>query len=328
MTQSTNLNSKTQIITEFKKIIDQRQKLDSKVATKEQEAEKEKGKQVLEKAATYTTDSIVKGLANLQLEFGNIILELSDQLKTESFKLDELKQAIEVENQKLTALQQVRVVADALYLLTQEHREKLNLLEQNAARSLEALELDKKGKQKVWEKEQQAFETQVQAETERTTASRQKEEEDYNYEQERLRQVEQDEYEEKQRNLERELLQVGQEKEKNWTEREEILNKNQAEFEDNQTKAAGFEEELKQAEKKAKENAIQDATREAKVKADLLAKERESSQQGYDLQVTALEQTIQRQDEQIADLSAQLQATMTQAQELALRAFSSSSNSN
>ncbi|MGB3405764.1 MAG: hypothetical protein WBA77_23995 [Microcoleaceae cyanobacterium] len=326
MTIYTVPSTKNQIISEFKKLLEQRNQLDSKVATKEEEAEQGKGKKLLEKATNYTIDSIVKGLADLQLDFGTVVLENSDKLKIELLKLDELKQAIEVENQQLEALKKVRIVADALYLLTQEHREKLTLLEQNSTRFQEELEKEKKSHQKVWEQEQQAFETQTQAEQQKITATRQQEEEDYNYEQQRLRQIEQDEYEEKRRNLERELQQMNQEKVKDWTEREGILEKNKAEFEKNKKSSAGSEEELKQAEKQARETAIQEATREAKVKADLVTKEWEATQQGYELQVSSLEETIQRQNEQITDLSTQLQATMAQAQELALRAFSSSSN--
>jgi len=57
--------------------------IESKVATKEQEAEQEKGKQILETAATYTVDSIVKWLADLQLYFGYIITELTEKLRIE-----------------------------------------------------------------------------------------------------------------------------------------------------------------------------------------------------------------------------------------------------
>jgi hypothetical protein len=327
MTSSTRPNTKIQIVSEFKKLLEQRNQLDSKVATKEQEAEKEKGKQILEKAAHYTADTIVKGLADLQLEFGTLVFESSDKLKTELLKLDEIKQAIEVQNQQLEALKKVRIVADALYLLNQEHREKMNLLEQNINQCQEELEKEKKTLQKVWEKEQQEFEVTTEVEQEKITATRQQEEEEYNYEQQRIRQIEQDEYEEKQRNLERELQQINQEKTKDWTERESILEKTKAEFEENKKKAAGFDELLKEADKKAREEAIQEASREAKVKADLVAKEWEATQQAYELQVASLEETIQRQNEQITNLSTQLQATMAQAQELALRAFSTSSNS-
>lgn len=54
-----------------------------------------------------------------------------------------------------------------------------------------------------------------------------------------------------------------------------------------------------------------------------MEKEWEGSKQGYELKVQSLQQTIGRQTEQIAEISAQLQATMKQAQDLAMKAFAS-----
>ncbi|MEB3882097.1 hypothetical protein [Lyngbya sp. CCY1209] len=326
MTQLAMPETKSQIISTFQQILRDRQNVASKVATKEEESEREKRKQVLEQAATYTVDSIVKGLADLQLDFSGIVAELSQKLEAESEKLEKIRRGIAIASQQSQELQKIRVVADVLHILTQEHREKLNLLEQNSGRRQETLEKDIASRRKDWEKEQQEFELLVQEENENTAKIRREEEEDYNYHLQRSRQIEMDEYEEEKRSLEREIRDLTQEKEKDWQDRENVLDAEQAQFERDRQRVAGFEEELKQAFNKAKEDAIQEATREAKVKADLFAKEWESTKQGYELQVESLEQTIQRQNEQIADLSAQLQGTLKQAQELAMRAFSSSSN--
>ncbi|MEZ2304292.1 MAG: hypothetical protein ACBR13_21225 [Microcoleus sp.] len=325
MTLGTAKESKAKIQQKFQQIIAERKKIESKVETKEQSAEKAKNQQLLEVASTYTIDSIVKGLADLQLDFGNIISGLSEKLNTESSKLDELKRAIEIETAQLQQLQQIRVVADALYILTQEHQEKITALEQSAALQHEVIEKDRLQKRKIWEKEQQEFDVAVAEQTALILKERQQETADYRYELERTRKIETDEYEEKKRKLERELQQYTREKEKNWVEREQVLSDNQAEFEKNQTKAAGFEEELKQAYIKAKEEAIQEVSREAKVKADLVDKEWEGTKQGYELKVQSLQQTIGRQTEQIAEISAQLQATMKQAQDLAMKAFATKS---
>jgi hypothetical protein len=311
MTLATAKDSKTKILQNFQQILADKKKIESKVETKEQSAEKAKSKQLLEVASTYTIDSIVKGLADLQLDFGSITSGLSEKLKAESSKLDELKRAIEIEAEQLQELQQVRVVADALHILTQEHREKLTLLEQNSANQRETLEKDTTQKRKIWEKEQQEFDAAFQEQTALTTKQRQQEAADYQYELQRGRKIE------------RQLQESTREKNKNWAEREKALSDNQAEFEENQRKAAGFEEELKQAYTKAKEEAIQEVSREAKVKADLADKEWEGSKQGYELKVQSLQQTIARQTEQIAEISAQLQATMKQAQDLAMKAFAS-----
>ncbi|MDY6807007.1 MAG: hypothetical protein SXA11_24795 [Cyanobacteriota bacterium] len=326
MAPNNQQNSKAQIFQSFQQILTEKKKIESKVATKEEEAEKEKNKQILEKAANYTVDSIVKGLADLQLDFGGIINQLSEKLNAESLKLEELQKAIEIERQHLQELQKIRIVADSLHILTLEHEEKLSALEQNSALRLEALEKDMATKRKLWEKEQQEYQAAVEEQNQILMRERQEEVSDYQYEIERERKIEMDEYEETRRKLERELQESNREKDKNWQERENYLAANQAEFEENSQKAAGFEEELKQAYTKAKEDAIKSAEREAKVKTDLVAKEWESTKRGYELQVQSLEETVQRQTEQVADISAQLQEVMRQAQELAMRAFASSNN--
>jgi hypothetical protein len=323
MTFTAPKDSKTKILQSFQQILAERKKMASKVETKEEEAEKAKNKELLEVASTYTIDTIVKGLADLQLDFGTIINGLSDKLNTESSKLDELRKAIAIETEHRQELQQIRIVADALHILTQEHQEKLHTLEENATQQREIIAKDTLEKRKAWQKEQADFETALQEENTLITNTRQKEEADYQYTLERQRKIEVDNYEEAKRKLERELQESTREKEKNWVDREKILTDHQAEFAENQKKAETFEEELKQAYTKAKEEAIQEVTREAKVKADLFEKEWESSKQGYELRVQSLEQTIEKQSQHIAEISAQLQATMKQAQDLAMKAFSS-----
>ncbi|MDK3155717.1 hypothetical protein QPK87_03865 [Kamptonema cortianum] len=318
-------DSKAKILQSFERILEERQKIDSKIATKEQEAEKDKNQEILDKAANYTVDVIVKGLADLQLDFGSIVNELTEKISTETLKLEELKRAKEIETQRLQQLQKVRVVADALYILTQEHQEKLNALRQNAATQQENLEKERVEMRKVWLKEQEEFILSQQEYTEQTQRDRQRLEEEYNYEIERLRKVEADDYTERKRILERTLQLTTQEKEKQWQEREKFLSDNAALFEENRQKVEGFEEASKKAYVQAKEEAIQDINREAKVQAELREKEWQGTKQGYELKIQSLEQTIQRQTEQIGDLSTQLQAAMKQSQELAMRAFSSNS---
>jgi DNA repair exonuclease SbcCD ATPase subunit len=320
-------DSKDQISKAFQQILTERKRIDSRIATKEEEAEKEKNKQILEVASTYTVDSIIKGLADLQLEFGTIVNGLSEKLTKEAGKLDELNRAISVETQHLQELQQVRIVADALHLLTQEHQENLKTLEQNSANQRETIEKDMAEKRKLWEKEQQDFENNVRERNELLVKERQLKEADYQYELERKRKVETDEYEELKRSQERELLEANREKDKQWTERERILTERQPLLEEYQQKVDKFPTELDEAVKKAREEAIKEIHQDAKVKAELVKKEWESTKQGYEFKIQSLEQTIQKQIEQIEHLSTQLQETMKQAQSLAMKAFESSSAS-
>jgi hypothetical protein len=316
--------SKEQIMAAFTKLLSEQKKGESRVATKEEEVEKEKNKQLLEQAANYTVDNIVNSMASLQLDFGRILNELSQKLVTESSKLEELKKAIAVKKEQLEQVRKVRLVADALHLLRQEHQEQLRILEEKIASQQEAIEKEMAQTRKAWEREQQEFDSRVAEEIKLTAKQREQEAADYQYQTERDRKIEIDEYEEAKRQQERELLEANQEKGKAWSEREKFLTDKEAEFKANQKKIEGFEETIKQETNKARGEAIKEAEREAKVKVDLFEKEWELAKQGYDLKIQSLEATIQKQTEQITELTTRLQEVTTQAQNLAMRAFQGS----
>ena len=320
MNQFAVKNSKDRLLA-FQRILVERKDLALKIATKQEEADKEKNKQILQTASSYTVDSIVKGLAELQLEFGGIVSGLSEKLSQETSKLDELKRAIEVETQNLQELQQIRVVADTLYILNQEHQEKLKIIEQSATSQQENLEKEITQTRKIWQQEQAEFETKLQEQSELLVKERQRESEEYQYRLEQTQKMNADTYQLKKRTLEREIQEATQAKEKDWTEREKVLTEQQSLLGEYQKQIAAFPAELDEAIKKAREEAIKDVSQDAKVKADLFEKEWQSAKQSYELQVQSLEQVIAKQLEQIESLSTQMQAAQQQAQDLALRAF-------
>ncbi|KYC39694.1 hypothetical protein WA1_30650 [Scytonema hofmannii PCC 7110] len=321
MTIAASKDSKQQLVQTFQQILTDRKKLESKIATKQEEAEKVKNTQILEAVSTYTVDNIVKGLADLQLEFGSIVNSLSEKLAKETSKLDELNQAIEIESKSLQELQHIRVVADTLDILTKEHQEKLKILEQDVANKRESLEKEVANGRKDWQKEQAEYEEALKAYNDLLTKERTLEEEEYQYKLENSRKINDNSYEAKKRTLERDIQETTEEKEKNWAEREKIITKNKPLFDEYQKKVATFPNELEEAIKKAREEAIKDTSQKAKIEADLLEKEWGSSKQNYELKIQSLEEAIKKQLEQIETISTQLQTALKQAQDLAMRAF-------
>lgn len=317
-------DSKQQLIQAFQQILNDRKKLESKIATKQEEADKAKNQEILVVASTYTVDSIVKGLADLQLEFGSVVNALAEKLAQENSKLDELNRAIEIQTQTLQELQKIRIVADTLDILNQEHQEKLRTLEQDTASKREILEKEIANKRKEWQKERLDITESRQQFSDLLVKARQQEQEEYEYKLETTRKLNTDAYESKKRNLERDIQEKSQQKEKDWTERERILLENQTLFTEYQQKVATFPNELEEAVKKAREEAIKETSQKAKIEADLFEKEWEATKQSYELKIKSLEETIQKQVEQIESISTQLQSTLKQAQDLAMRAFDSS----
>jgi hypothetical protein len=316
-------DSKTEILAELNRILD-RDRPSSKVATKEEEAQLAKNKEIVARAANYTVDTIVKGMADLQLEFGSIVSELSEKLTAEVEKLTEAKQAIEIETQHRTELQKIRVVADALYIITQEHQQSLKAIEQQLTSEQEELVKEQTQVRKNWAQTAKEYAEQ-QAELATITAKeRQKEQDEFQYKVTRDRQLQADTYAETKRNQEQEIQSRDREQQKQWKEREKFLKDNQKLLDENLAKVTAFPAELEEAVKKAREEAIKETSADAKVKADLFEKEWEGAKQGYEMKIQSLERVVERQSEQITAMTEQLQAVMNQAQSLAMRAFETS----
>lgn len=321
MVQITSPEGKEQVMAAFSKLLATHQNQESRVATKEEEAEKAKNIALLAKATDYTVDNIVNGMAALQLDFGLAVDLLKENLTTESSKLEELKKAIAVERANLKQLSQVRLVADALHILEQEHQAKLRQITESTELEQEKIDREISQTRQEWEQEAANFLVTTTEADELLAQQRAQEEADYNYELARQRTIEADEYAEDKRQQERELAEAEQEKAKDWAKREQYLSENQAKFAKQQTEIAGFEEKIKTEYNKAKGDAIAEATKKAKVETDLLEKDWSARQKGFDFQIESLSETLTRQEQQIADLKAQLQESNTQSQNLALRAF-------
>lgn len=321
MSQIEVKDSKEQIMMAFAQLFAEYQLNQSKVETKEETVEKEKNKALLAKVADYTVNNIVNSMATLQLDFSNLTKEIANRLETESDILTELKKAITVETEKLAELQKIRLVADALYILRQEHQERLTSLETQIETAQNNITLQKEKLRKNWEKEDAEFTIKIAEELELLTQQREQLEADFNYQLEVERKIQNDEYEETKRIQERELRLADLDKNKLWQERESILTNQEKEFNSNQKKIEGFEEQIKTEVNKARGEAIKEADREAQVKVNLIEKEWESTKQGYEFKLQSLEAKIQQQTEQIEAIITQLQNATNQAQNLALRAF-------
>lgn len=316
-------NSREAIAIAFSQLLEQYQKNQSQIATKEEEAEKAQNLVLLAKTKDYTVDNIVNGMASLQLSFGNVIGELAKELGGESHKLGELKKAIAVEREYLERLKQVRLVADALYILNQEHQGKKSDLKANTAQVKETIEAEIVQTKQKWEIEEREFEQKVQEAAESITQVRKLEVADYQYELERQRTIEQDEHETDKRLQTIEIAELDAVKAKDWSEREKYLGEHQAEFKQHQEAIASFETKLKEEYDKARSKAIKEADSKQKVAADLKEREWSAIEGGYELKIASLTTVVEGQIEQISEITAQLQEANGQAQNLALQAFQS-----
>ncbi len=293
----------------------------SQISTKAEEAEQVRDREIVEKAATYTVESIVNGLAKLQLEFGGAIQSISDQLSGESTKLAELKRAIEVETQRLKRLESTIVAAEALAILRQDHAQKLAAFEEKAKEETRELEQDIADTRAQWQREAEEHEAAVKAYDEGQDKERTQAAEEHQYDRERQAKVVSDERAERRRQRERELAEKEAEREKDWAAREKVLADANEEIEKLRGKVEAFPNELEEAKKKARDKAISSVNKEAKFEAEMLEKEHAGNSRVSELKIQTLEERIARQAEQIAELSSKLDSTIAKSQNLAEQAF-------
>lgn len=295
------------------------------VATKAEAAEQAKAREIVDRAAAYTVESIIKNLADLQVNLGGAVDALADRLQTEADKLVELRHAITSETRRLSDLRNTRVAAEALEILIQDHKKKVQTLDDKIAAERQELE-DKASKQReAWSKEQ-ADRTAALADADAALArDRKAKEEQYGYEIERQRKLLADEFAEKKRLLERSLAEASAGKDKNWGERDKLLVAAKAEIEGLRAKVEGIPKELEEAAKKTREKTISRVAAEAKFEAELQEKESAANIEVFELKLKSLDERIVRQAAQIADLHKQLTTALDQTQALAHKAIEGTS---
>lgn len=316
-----NIQSKEEVLKDFQALLQEQKNHLARIATKEEIAQKESQKELVELASQHSSDSIIKGLADLQLDFDASVEGLTDTLKAELEKLTQLKTAFEVETAHLQEVQNTKIAADALYILKKEQEATEKAFLEEKEEKIKNLEKEIAKRKTAWEKEQAEHEIFIKERSEGLVREREKELADYAYNLERDHKIEQDEYEERKKVLNRELLDTDKSKNKDWNKRQKTLNAQKDEFTKYKEAVDGFESKLEEETKKARNKAIQEANKDAKNKAELLQKEFEGQIKVYELQIQTLESSIEKNHADIEKLSTELKDALAQVQSLSVKAL-------
>lgn len=272
---------------------------------------------------TYAIDSLIK----LQAGFGSAVSELSEQLTSEAAKLEALRNSVEEETQQLKELHNLEELdEDTLSSLIQTYEENSKAFEEETSQRRETLEQEIQDLRNAWEKEQEEHKRSIQERNEQHSKTEKRDAEEYEYDLTLRRSIDDDQYEQQQKSLYKQLEETKEEQEKQWSEREKAIAEREQKFEEVKAKVEAFEKEKEAAIKKAKEEGKGIANHQVKVQADLQSKEIEGNKRIYELRIQSLEQTIQNQEARIQNLSKQLDAALKQVQDLAVKAIEGASN--
>lgn len=270
---------------------------------------------------TYTVASIIDELKQLRPGFGKAVSELSDKLTSEATTLEQLRKTANTEIDRLKTLYNIEVSEATLEALIKEYEEKSKAFQEELKTKQTNFQQDILEKRKAWQKEQDEHTLKVKERDSNNKKAQDREQTEYTYNLTQARNLDKDAYEQQKKQLEKELQTIKEIQEKDWAKREEILAEQEKQFTEAKTKVEEFPKELEAAIKKAKQEGSGIAYHQAKIKADLAAKDVEGKKRVYDLKVQSLEETIAKQTTQITSLSTQLAAVLKQGQELAIKAI-------
>jgi hypothetical protein len=272
-----------------------------------------------------TIDSLVK----LQLGFGSAISDLSEKLTSEAAKLEELRRSVTEETQQLKDLHALdEIKDDTLDTLIQTYEDNSKAFEEEIGQRREALEQEIQELRKGWEKEQEEYKRSNKERNEQQSKVRQRDVQEYEYDLALRRGLDNDQYEQTQKRLYKELEEAKQVQEQQWDEREKAIAEREKTFEELKSKVEAFEKDKEAAVKKAKAEGEGIARKQVSVQEDLQSKDLEGQKRNYELRIQSLEQTIQNQEARINNLSKQLDGALKQVQDLAVKAIEGASNIN
>jgi DNA repair exonuclease SbcCD ATPase subunit len=269
----------------------------------------------------------IKILEQLQVGFGGAVSNLSEQLITEATTLTEIRELIAEEQQQLVELHELETI---------EENTIDNLIEQyqdSYKQFSEEFELESENKRqeiaeliKTWNKEQETYHREIKARNEERKKNKQRETEEYQYNLDLARDLDEEEYEQQKKIRTQELETIKQELEQQWQDKEEAIAEKEKEYTEAKEKVTEFEEKLRKKVKQGEEEGKAIGNYQAKVKQDLRVKEIDGERQNYQLRIQSLTQTISNQEARMAKLIQQLDSAQKQVQDLAVKAIEGTAN--
>ncbi|MDW8251928.1 MAG: hypothetical protein RMJ98_21745 [Myxococcales bacterium] len=275
-----------------------------------------------------TMEEIIASLAQIRSSLGPALNDLAARQAAEASRLQELHTECETTIRQIRELHGIEVKDDTLTNIITEYQKAAEQHQKTLAEKQEAFDLELTNLRKSWEKAKEDRARSVAEDNEAYNKVIERERQEYMYQLEQKRELEKDAYEFQKKHAEADLAEFQAKKKKEWDEREKSIAEQEKQYAEARKQVEEFPQKLETAIKKAKEEGKAIALNQAKIEADLLAKEIEGERRVYELKIKALEDTIKEHSARIATLQKQLNEAVAQAQSLAIKSIEGASNAN
>lgn len=273
-----------------------------------------------------TMQEIISNLVQTRSTLGSALNELAAKQSAEASRLQELRTETETTIRQIRELHGVELKDDSLATIIAEYQLAAEQHQKTLAEKQEAFDTELTNLRKGWEKTKEDRARAVSEDNEAYSKLIERERQEYTYQLQQKRELEKDAYEFQKKHAEANLAEFQAKKKKEWDEREKTIAEQEKLYADAKKQVDEFPQKLEAAVKKAREEGKSIALNQAKIEADLLAKEIEGEKRVFDLKIKALEDTIKEHSARIATLQKQLNEAVSQAQNLAIKSIEGASS--
>lgn len=332
-----NINSKStkaEIIAAYKELEKQNKSLETKI--KQSVVDTSIINPVAKPTKTYQSDrtepnitQTIHSLVKIKHNFGGAVSNLSEKLITEATKLATIRNAIAQETTQLKELHQLTQIEEStIDKLIIEYQSNAKKFVEQLSQARETSQQEIETLKQSWQKEQETNTRWIKTRNEEQYKAQQRAKEEYEYNLDLARDLDEEEYEQEQKLQQQELESNRKILEKQWQETETNIAKQEQEYAEAKEQVAALTAKLEAKVKQGKEEGKGIGTYQAKIKIDLRTKEIEGETENYQLRIESLEQTIKYQANRIDQLTLQLDTALKQVQDLAVKAIEGTSNRN
>jgi len=334
----TMANTKKEMLQAYQKVLKKlREKRQAEMKPEETVAERKKSKAVAVADAT-STEGVGNQIASLKSEIGRTLNELAERLDQETTKYTQVRTAVELAEAELQEIYEIEKAAGSLAALIEAQKQQRvefesematerDQLEDEIATHREAFDYEVKTQREQWKKEKAEYDSTVKDRDAAEKKRRQREQEEWQNPFERDKQTAEEQRQYELAQLDREIQLKKEHLEKVLAEREQAVAAAETELQSLRARAESFPAELDQGISSAVQDTTERLERERKYTVDLLQKEFDGERNVLNSRIEALQSTVEKQAEQIARLSQQLEHSYGQVQDIALKAIEGPSRS-
>lgn len=276
---------------------------------------KQEEKKMIEKSSELSCDGIITSLAETKLKISKNLESLETQLLGEYKKFSDLQKSIEVSKKEIQELHDITYQAETLSALIETQKRFKEETDREIGEAQEAFEKEMIKKKAAWEEEKVA-----------TAKEKAREEETYSYELALRRKKDNDLYEERKQQLEKELDEKTKETTQSLEIRESKIAEKEKELESLREQVSQFPERLQEAVDKTKLETEEAVKRQYQFEMQISQKELEGEKRLYEQRVESFLEKIKEQENLIKTLTARVDQSGKQVQDIAVKAVEGASS--